>query len=569
IAAIDTSIYNFETRKKVATIKEKNIVLNKFSPDGEILAAVTSNNGISLWNSQTGEFLKRLSFTISASVIEFSKDRKTLATGDSLGNISIWDVQSGILQTGFKNGSGIVNGLCFQNNYILAGSNDSTVKKWNLNSGILEDTLRFPYKVTSIALHPDDTKIAVGLDDGTIILTSFPVGEFTVLTKFKGLVSSLLITEDNQTITTLKRDYSPSAHSIQIRSIETGEISDSIVFKGNNSVVVAPNNKIVAILTDSVTKFVQLADTNNQNILLSRFTNSPAYTQFAFSPDSRTLVSADQDTLINIWNISTGLLKAQLRRSNKGADYIGSFSPDGSLFLTADNVNYQERASAIWNTSDYSRRLKIPTFGLNGKISSNNSRAVFKNKNSVIIWDVQKNELLDSITLDATIEVADYNFSPNSQYLIIAQKNLYVWDIAARKVSAILDEPQAEEQYRYLAFSPNGRYLVTAGSILRLWDLNGITSIENETPVLKTTELLKVFPNPSNGILTLQLDSFKNIPDGEIRIYNSLGMLLKTVPAEFLKEMKIDCSELSGGVYFVELSSEKGVIARTSFIIAQ
>jgi hypothetical protein len=72
---------------------------------------------------------------------------------------------------------------------------------------------------------------------------------------------------------------------------------------------------------------------------------------------------------------------------------------------------------------------------------------------------------------------------------------------------------------------------------------------------LENSELVSVFPNPSNGII--KLDFKKSIPSAKIRIENELGSLVyaKNLETDFTGLFQVDLSSFSNGLYLVKVIS--------------
>jgi hypothetical protein len=83
--------------------------------------------------------------------------------------------------------------------------------------------------------------------------------------------------------------------------------------------------------------------------------------------------------------------------------------------------------------------------------------------------------------------------------------------------------------------------------------------------IQETESQLLIYPNPSNGKMTLELRNDNNKPDNNISIYNSVGALVWKKSSEE-KLISIDLSTYPKGIYFVdvnnggEIHSEKIVI---------
>jgi uncharacterized repeat protein (TIGR01451 family) len=70
-----------------------------------------------------------------------------------------------------------------------------------------------------------------------------------------------------------------------------------------------------------------------------------------------------------------------------------------------------------------------------------------------------------------------------------------------------------------------------------------------------SSNIISLFPNPSNGLITITSQS--NIET--VQIYDHLGRIIKTaINNELSSEMDFNLSELSSGLYFIEVSSNLG-----------
>jgi len=74
---------------------------------------------------------------------------------------------------------------------------------------------------------------------------------------------------------------------------------------------------------------------------------------------------------------------------------------------------------------------------------------------------------------------------------------------------------------------------------------------------------LKIFPNPANDLLTIQLEDLQSVKSASI--YDNKGVLISNLKLESSYKIEFDLSHLPGGQYWVKLESARGVINK-SFI---
>ena len=94
---------------------------------------------------------------------------------------------------------------------------------------------------------------------------------------------------------------------------------------------------------------------------------------------------------------------------------------------------------------------------------------------------------------------------------------------------------------------------VNAGHV-RVYDLSGITAVI-ET---KTLPNLQAYPNPNSGQLNIDLGEMMSV---EVRVYNSLGQLLKQEQYNNQNLIALDL-EGAAGIYFVEIVAADGTSSR-------
>jgi hypothetical protein len=74
---------------------------------------------------------------------------------------------------------------------------------------------------------------------------------------------------------------------------------------------------------------------------------------------------------------------------------------------------------------------------------------------------------------------------------------------------------------------------------------------------------IQVTPNPSNGIITIDI-AFAKENQSEVIIYNSLGEVVKVIDNALISNAKytVDLHDEASGIYFVTVKSENATITK-------
>jgi WD40 repeat protein len=242
-------------------------------------------------------------------VLEHQKAVRTLAidpggsflvSGSNDRTVKIWEINTGnLIKTGIGHtGSAIALAISPNGELFASGSGDNTIKLWELKTGKLRFTLRgHTGWVNALAFHPKGNMLVSGGADKTIALWNLETQE--LIGTFYG-------------------------HTSTVRSLSISPQGNMLISGGNDNMI-----KIRNLLTG------ELLHT------LTEHTGSVC--SIAISPDGNLLASGSNDTTLRLWNVGTGKLLYTLADHSSGVTSV-SISQNNMMASTSDDGTIK-----IWN----------------------------------------------------------------------------------------------------------------------------------------------------------------------------------------------------------------------------
>ena len=226
-----------------------------FSPDGKLLAAVTSEGQIRLWRSSNGQpFLTLAGHTNAVTSVAFSPDGQTLASGSDDQTVRLWDVATGQSLKTLTGHTSIILSVAFSpdGRILASGSEDQTVRLW-------------------------DVANSYALDTGQPLLT---------LAGHTNSVWSVTFSLDGQTLVSGSGDQ-----TVRLWDVNTGQSLKTLAGHTDSVrwVAFSPDGRILASGSEDQT--VRLWDIATGQSLKTLAGHTNWVLSVAFSPDGQTLVS--------------------------------------------------------------------------------------------------------------------------------------------------------------------------------------------------------------------------------------------------------------------------------------
>lgn len=254
-----------------------------FDPDGKILASGLLNGTIILWDASTrqpsGELPADPEQTTEVSDVVFSADGRTLASAVNpfssdteakaakRGEIIMWDVNNrSRIGAPFTGHEGPITGIAFSRDgkLLASGSKDKAIILWDavahkqIRKLTTHELLGEGREVESVAFSPHDEILAVGLDNGKIILLNAATLERigTPLEGLSGQVTNLAFSHDGKMLASVinKKANDPAGTTgiIMLWNVEKNgkheQLGDLFIGHENaiSSIAFSTNNKWLA-----------------------------------------------------------------------------------------------------------------------------------------------------------------------------------------------------------------------------------------------------------------------------------------------------------------------------------
>jgi serine/threonine protein kinase/WD40 repeat protein len=280
-------------------------------------------------------------------VVAFSPNGKIVAAAGSGEGIALWDVASGSRLATLEGHEGAVTNLSFSPDAqtLLSTGADQTIRLWNVENTSEQSKLDFDMPIAHALFNPNGSMFALTQGKIARLIDAETLEELGMLE----------LESDIQTIT-----FNPDGSDLVIGDLIGGlsywdtrsfkrEVAINGAYTNPASLAFTPDGRLLAVGGfNGEINFWNVASAPAMMILEGTLTGEGgAVTELAFSPDSSLLVAANEDDSLSLWDV---VGQKQVSRFEEVASQTVNslaFSADGNYIAVDDSSNVR-----LWSLSD-------------------------------------------------------------------------------------------------------------------------------------------------------------------------------------------------------------------------
>lgn len=529
-----------------------------FHPGGDMIASGGTDKRIYLWDPESGQLHQVLRATAEMNVysLAFSPDGSLLASGNSDNLVRLWDPATGERKAELAGHANAIHCLDFSPDGALLAScaYEKKIILWNVPAATQHKVLEAPDQVRWLAFHPSQPELAACVRE-EVFVWNVQTGQARPPIKAEiGPLYCVAFRSDGQSLVASSTNW--------VKVWELPSMKVQVQWQpGITPLALQPSGRLVA---GGRGRLIELRDIVTGAEKFPHRGHKHSVRRVAFSSDGRRLASAGDDGTVQIWEPP----------STEPVQEIMAWQPVHSMALTPDNrilITGSRDRIRVWNlgTGQIVQNFAEPTQPTQSMAMSLDGKTLVAGGDDrvVRVWDFDggtftpRHALLGHTNLVFAVTVNQEGTLAASGG---ADAQIRVWDILAGKTRLILNNQQ---NVRCLKLSPDGRFLAAGDdkAMLRIWDLDQPENVQTRTghegPILALdfspdgTQLVSCGTNNWQRPAEILLWSLPEIATRR-RIVGSPGTILDVRFSPFAKHLAL--ANIDSTVHVLRLEEQQG-----------
>jgi WD40 repeat protein len=387
--------------------------------------------------------------------IVMTSDQAYAVSGSNDGTIRLWNLKSKCQEKILAKHSMPINSIAISadNKYIISGSDDKTVKLWNLQEKTQNASFIHKESVTSVAISEDSKFIVSGCKDTLVYI-------WDIFSKEKNFL--LAGHEDNVLTVAIKKSKTIASGSKDnsIRIWKKTDPTFSLKLLGHTSQVncLAFTSENSYLISGSHDNSVRVWKYKNVDIHFILKGHTHPVLSVATKYNSKYLISSSIDRTIRVWNLANKRQESIFIQ--KGAIKSISISKDDKFLISIDN----SLTIVAWDLISKSKMWSIANHTsdiIDIAINSDNSAVVSKSNNEFIVWNTLTKEQVAFIN---RVNANCISVSRDAAFLVFGLHNrgIYIWDIVHK--SLYIETYDHNDIVNCISIASDSSFVVTGSS---------------------------------------------------------------------------------------------------------